>query len=573
MSVIDVLLKVNSEIGPGGFAALQSAGQMLFGMAQQVVSTIKALDEFSEQFNALELDISKAVGTMQGLISTQTLMTSANRLTEAEIKINSTEFEAMAKVVQSYSDSTGKDVTAAMTQLTSALITGKEKGFRPFGIEAKSAAEALEQIKLKAEEITPKIDTLSDTFESLFNNMGTSISLSWTNWINSSIESTDKSTSALSQFNQILSKENELLAGGLPIYKEYIGSFDALTAGSDEYLTRLTAMVNVSRMHTDALEAEARAISNVFSAMKGIADSGKSKQAWESSRGKPLKSGGSGGGKSKESDMVFGDEEGSEVTSVTRDWNDNSGFNWNEHGKGQSDIAAKDAAERERGEKFYQAQEAELLKKKELELIETHKKLGHETRSMARDFNSAWNGMFQNMSAGQMASAGLFDMMKNSWSNMIMAAVSGSKSVGQAIKESVMQVALGTAIEAGFMALMETARAIADYARQDYSAGSQHASAATSFAVTAAVSGAIAGGAYALPGSAVSGRGSVSTGSGAPGSDTGYSPSGSYGNFSQGNSSQKVVIVLSGGAEKLFSAVDDQNERNARSGRTSFAKR
>jgi hypothetical protein len=199
------------------------------------------------------------------------------------------------------------------------------------------------------------------------------------------------------------------------------------------------------------------------------------------------------------------------------------------------------------------------------------KKLAKETHSFSGDFRDAWDSMGQGVTAGGLAAQGVFEGMRSAWTGAVNAMIFGGKSAGEAIREAVMQAALGVAIESGFRALFETASAIADYARYNYQAGAQHTAAAVSFAATAAVAGGVAGGAYALGGAQV-GAGRIDH---KPTNYVGGNRSSSYGGGSGSYSGgqQKVVIVLAGGSEKLFAVVDEQNTRNARAGRSAFEKK
>lgn len=184
---IPVIFQLSSEIGPGGFASLESAINMTMRLAKTVIAAVEELDKFSEMYQRVEIDMSSATSAAKGLIGSLEMMASANKLTLAGVKPTGEQFAAIAKGAVEMSHALGISSSEAMDKLTDSIVRGSARGLRPLGIELKSTGdltdkqtEALEKLIEKFRGVNVEVDTLSDSFESLINNTKTYAGLLWT---------------------------------------------------------------------------------------------------------------------------------------------------------------------------------------------------------------------------------------------------------------------------------------------------------------------------------------------------------------------------------------------------------
>jgi hypothetical protein len=185
--------------------------------------------------------------------------------------------------------------------------------------------------------------------------------------------------------------------------------------------------------------------------------------------------------------------------------------------------------------------------------------------NFAAEWGSVWKDQYNKVSAGGMAARATMDLMHAGVAASVKAAIYGAKSLKEALRSAVEEVALNTCIEASFMALMETGRGIADAASYNYVAAAGHFAAAGEFAAVAVITGAIAGAAHAA---APRGAPSAATGAGPGSAYSGGGPS-DYGN-APGYGENKEVTVTIDVKSDWFEAVVTENDKASYSGRRSF---
>jgi hypothetical protein len=170
MAVTDVILRIGTQLGPGGMASLESAINLTKRLGGEILAAITALDEYSSAFNNASTSISEAANRTGGMVDDMALFRAAAILQKAGIKATSEELADMAVIGAQYAQAmgTGRDGAAAATEdLASSLARGG-RGMRAYGVEVKenvSLAEkqrdAMDQISSKAKGQNVEINTLS----------------------------------------------------------------------------------------------------------------------------------------------------------------------------------------------------------------------------------------------------------------------------------------------------------------------------------------------------------------------------------------------------------------------------
>ena len=172
----NLIFRVGSEMGPGGLASLKAGYDMTMQIASGVVQLAGAIkdqidktQEWLDVQRNVTIDMSKVDHAVRGLTGTMNLMTSANRLTQAGVKVSAEQFAAITKNAAAFADATGIDTAQALDQLVSGLITGNERGLRPFGLSLKDGtdktekqADAIKQLTERADGLTVGLDTLAE---------------------------------------------------------------------------------------------------------------------------------------------------------------------------------------------------------------------------------------------------------------------------------------------------------------------------------------------------------------------------------------------------------------------------
>jgi len=181
----NIIFRVGSEMGPGGLASLKAGYDMTMQIAGAVTSYIGRLEELLDVQQNVQIDTSKVTTEVRGLTGSLNMMAAANRLTQAGLKVSGEQFAAITKNAAAFADATGVGTPQALDQLVSALISGNERGMRPFGLELKEGAtktekiaSAIEQLTKRADDLSvgldttaEKVDVLKDSFNTMIANM------------------------------------------------------------------------------------------------------------------------------------------------------------------------------------------------------------------------------------------------------------------------------------------------------------------------------------------------------------------------------------------------------------------
>lgn len=177
-AVGNILLRIGSEMGPGGFASLQSAIQMIGQLAGAVKDAVIFLDEYAEKMSLVDMELINYADKMsKAQVGSLGLMSAMGRLNIAGVQVTKEQFAAMSVAADDYADRIGGSPVEAMDSLTSAIIRGSERGLKPFGIEVDATnkkmdgtAQALDQIGKKFGDVDGDVKYLSEAFVGIKNN-------------------------------------------------------------------------------------------------------------------------------------------------------------------------------------------------------------------------------------------------------------------------------------------------------------------------------------------------------------------------------------------------------------------
>jgi len=175
----NLILRIGSELGPGGLASLKAGIDMLGSMVRTVASVIEKVDEYVESMRKADMSmINYADSASKAQIGSLNLMKSFNQMNFAGVKVTRTEFAAMSVAAEEFADVLQIDAASAMDQLTSAVIKGNERGLRPFGIALDENSKKLsgtdqaliQLVRRFGGTQTADPDNLSDAVKGLKNN-------------------------------------------------------------------------------------------------------------------------------------------------------------------------------------------------------------------------------------------------------------------------------------------------------------------------------------------------------------------------------------------------------------------
>lgn len=157
--------------GAAGFkafgAAASEAWEMVSEGPKQFMALAAAGDRYGDVLKHLKIDISGATEALHGQVGEMDLMLAANSATLAGLKLTSEQFADIAKVGKQFADATGGDAADAINRLTMAMVTGRERALRPFGIQAGDLTSRLTQLAAKAKTVDVEIGGVTDATDAL----------------------------------------------------------------------------------------------------------------------------------------------------------------------------------------------------------------------------------------------------------------------------------------------------------------------------------------------------------------------------------------------------------------------
>ena len=226
----NIIFRIGSKLGPGGFSSLESAIDLLGKMVGKIVDVVKEAEKFAQVHSKLTTDITKADEATKGLIDTMALMRNANILSSSGLQVTSDQFAAINKLAVQYAQATGTDATEASNRLTNALAKGSTEAFRDFGIDVRNATsmielqtKALDGIVDKAKDLDVNVETAGEAVAVFGNHIGTAAGLMW-----SAANASEGLSGAINTLNTGMSDFNLLLEFNTEALMDFIFSFDAL---------------------------------------------------------------------------------------------------------------------------------------------------------------------------------------------------------------------------------------------------------------------------------------------------------------------------------------------------------
>jgi hypothetical protein len=229
----NIIFRIGSKLGPGGFASLKAGIDMLGSMLKNVKDNIKELDQFAQAWQrANKQAVLMADTAAAGLIDTGAIIKQHNALMRSGVKLTDEQFKTIAVRTVELAQATGEDATAAFERLTKSIQTGSTRALREYGVDLKTSGtltdrqnEAVKQLTKGFEGMTVSAETTSERLFALENNLGTFQGLLW-----DATASNETFANALDSINGALGEFNTMLAESPQAMNEFILSAENLKA-------------------------------------------------------------------------------------------------------------------------------------------------------------------------------------------------------------------------------------------------------------------------------------------------------------------------------------------------------
>jgi hypothetical protein len=227
----NIIFRIGSKLGPGGFASLKAGIDMLGSMLKNVKDNIKELDQFAQAWQrANKQAVLMADTAAAGLIDTGAIIKQHNALMRSGVKLTDEQFKTIAVRTVELAQATGEDATAAFERLTKSIQTGSTRALREYGVDLKTSGtltdrqtEAVDKLTDGFGGMTVSVENTSERLFVLKNNVGTLATILW-----SSSGSNDTLAFALDEVNGSLATFNEEMAAAPAAMEKFIRSGDAL---------------------------------------------------------------------------------------------------------------------------------------------------------------------------------------------------------------------------------------------------------------------------------------------------------------------------------------------------------
>jgi hypothetical protein len=615
-AVGNVLLNIST--GKTDFASIKGFVDLMGQAISVVANFAKKNDAYVDAMQKMTVSVDKAVQATGSLIDTQKLMATTAKLSMAGIKFTEDQFRNLAVAAADMGEITG-DAAGALDALTTAVISGNERGLKPYGISLEGAttrtekqAKALEELSKKFNGVTVEADTLSDGFEGLWKAGTDLIGAVWNaqysrdtgflGWLNDVTKDCARTASAI---------RNVGITGGIAIAQIEKGAANTakgkmgggLSLGFGALLNLWSGNANLMQEEEAAKayqqkqrdEKLRKEIENQSEEARALleADLQANRELIEEERqrGPAAKAKGGGGGskKAKALDaytaaalgLDFPKRTGPDMAS-TRYGDEQKAFRSGSTIEGDL-FAAGGGGELpfEQGGISQVIDMENAAMEKQIALMwqryETQQRWNaviDEGIGKASDFNKSIGSYLKGMTAGTMAANAATQGLRGALTQVFEAAIMGNKLTAHAMAEMVRGVGMSIAIEASLRSIMAGAMAIAALARDDYKGAALWGENAGQMAVVAGIATAVAAGAQYLVGNGgetTSGspalRNRSSETSGAEGQWNPGAPSG--GGSSSGN--VQVSVTLEGDAEGIFKVTKKGSRRSQANGSGGFA--
>lgn len=142
-----------------------AGAQALLGFGTTIARWAEEGDRASDVFGALAYDLEGLQRATAGTVDAMTLATIANRAMAAGLNLTQRELEAVVAAGTEYARVTGTDATAGTERLLGALVSGRERGLRPFGISTTDTGQAIAQLVGRLDQNRVALDRNSGAFD------------------------------------------------------------------------------------------------------------------------------------------------------------------------------------------------------------------------------------------------------------------------------------------------------------------------------------------------------------------------------------------------------------------------
>jgi hypothetical protein len=581
-SPIDIIFSIGSQLGPGGFASLQSAISMLGTLGGKAMEMIQAADQLSDAMNNNEISINEAAKALKGSASALDLYQVANKATVAGAKLTGEQFSAVARLAKQNADMTGQEFVPTLNVLMEALIRGNERGLKPYGIElesngtqAEKMAEALRKVVEKAKGVTVELDSPADKLEALSNSLkdvGMQMlantfapnkegEFSIFDWMVEGLQNVRATMAALTPDQVAYQNSLSGFFGTFIFNMRYL--FDP--GGAMEQWAR-----NCNKWIAEAHAGEAMQPGIPGSEFPEYGPPDKRliiEEPFVIEGHKPSRGG--GGRQAAEEILTYGPNYEDFLAQRSQD----------EAAAIEARTAARDRENAKINDKLEELDAERLAIQKiqwkevdrhhtwlqswqeEYDCNELSIKQMKERNKFAQEFGSVFEQQSQKASAGALAGAWAMDSMRGASEHLVKAVIFGAKDMRKAMLEAVIAKGSAISIEATFESLLCFAMAIKSAAMRQYDAAAEFAVSGAQFAALAV----IAGGAAALANRSLGAGSGSRAASGQAGGHT-YN----YGYNTDRSQGVTVNVVMRDGVEKFLDVVIDENDRRDQNGLRRF---
>jgi hypothetical protein len=625
----DIIFKIGSKLGPGGFSSLQSAFQLISGLAGKINETTKDLDQFSQMWQrANQSAVMMADTAAAGLVDTTEIIRGHNKLMEAGVKITDEEFRTITARSAEMAQATGQDATEAFNRLTDGIAKGSTRALKEYGVSITTSTDLTKTHKAAVkgltegyEGLTASAETTTERMFALENNIDTAIGLLY-DAVGASAafgEELDTINAALGEFNSWIAESPETMAG-------FIFGADGMTAALVELGNVISQKILAPFIWIEeqisgkggVLAQFAKDLEDTYSSVtEGIYEDLYIKRGREAAtraaagvgkgRGPGKTSGpttGRGRGKTAEAPIsieaileeaasIGEDDEGSflntdylnevvEQSEMLAVVTESASYQQTQMtlARRQDYEATLQQIEAQtellQTEEYKQQQltiwrEEEILKREEDALYREYQL--EQQIDFAQTWSDTWNSAFSDVSAGALVARHSISAMHKGVEASFRAIILGEKGLSDVFWQILRDTALAISIESGIKAMYAFGQAALATAQYRYDQAALYTVAGVQNAATAVVAGGVAAGAHSQVSSTAAAKPSqpaVGGGGGGGGGGRTYSAESAGGGGGVGNEPQEVHLYLHDGLDGMFDVIWNENENAKKGGRPSF---
>lgn len=227
-------------------AKIVAAGAAIAILTKGISDSVSSAQKFGQVLRANSTDMSLFNRDTAGLIDTTTALTKAVEFQNAEIRLSAEQMRAIGVAAADYAQKTGKDATTEFNKLTKAVITGRETGLIPYGIElsqtadkAAAAQEAIDALVDKTKDLTIETQTAEEALDRFNNTFGT-------------IKDAEIDA-AVNAFSRAFANATTEIMGGIEAMEEYEGQIHATNGAILEWKWTLEGFENTLKRNLDTI--------------------------------------------------------------------------------------------------------------------------------------------------------------------------------------------------------------------------------------------------------------------------------------------------------------------------------